>query len=237
MSLPSACDARPLAVLLSPSECEYIVLIEWQPSPLICSTRADNVGFQSDRAGSLTTKIFDFGLCRELPHPHPGDDVDAVFHMSAVGTRRYMAPETVLRTGYNVKVDVYSWAMVFYEMLGLERPYDLYNRRVHKILVCEGGQRPNLHPDWSEEVRNLLRRGWSQSHCDRPTMKQISEELEPLIESAQRQMMSPSAKSLNALNELAGLFTACKITASDLTTSTATMSTMATKLIRATCAA
>ena len=137
-----------------------------------------------------------------------------------------MAPETVLRAGYNLKVDVYGWAMVFYEMLGLERPYDLYNRNVHKILVCEGGQRPNLHSDWSDEIRNLLRRAWSQDHCDRPSMHEITKQLQPLIESAERQMMSPLARSLNAVNELAGLLTPCNITGSDPTASTATLSSL-----------
>ena len=189
----------------------------------------DNVGFQSDETGALTTKIFDFGLCRELPC-HGGsnnfDDEDAVYHMSAVGTRRYMAPETVMRTGYNLKVDVYGWAMVFYEMLALERPYDLYNRDVHKILVCQGGQRPSFPPGWPNEIQDLLRRAWSQNLNDRPSMQQITKELQTLIEIAERQMMSPSAKSLNAVYELAGLFTTCKLTGSDLTVKTETMSSL-----------
>jgi serine/threonine protein kinase len=165
--------------------------------------KPDNVGFKRDG----TTQIFDFGLCRELPEQMRSfDDENVVFHMSSVGTRRYMAPETVIRTGYNLKVDVYSWAMVLYEMLALKRPYNLYNREVHKILVCEGGQRPCLEPYWPNEVRDLMARAWEQSPADRPSMTQILVTLEPLVNVAQMEILSPSLRSLKAVYEMADLF-------------------------------
>lgn len=45
--------------------------------------KPDNIGFRGQ-----TVKLFDFGLCRELPNECPGED--QVFHMSGVGTKRYM---------------------------------------------------------------------------------------------------------------------------------------------------
>ena len=47
--------------------------------------KPDNIGFKGN-----TVKIFDFGLCRELPEVSP--DETKLFRMSGVGTRRYMAP-------------------------------------------------------------------------------------------------------------------------------------------------
>ncbi len=44
--------------------------------------KPDNIGIQN-----RTVKIFDFGLCRELPEACPVEN--KVFHMSGVGTRRY----------------------------------------------------------------------------------------------------------------------------------------------------
>jgi serine/threonine protein kinase len=45
--------------------------------------KPDNIGFRGS-----TIKLFDFGLCRELPQECPRED--QVFHMSGVGTKRYM---------------------------------------------------------------------------------------------------------------------------------------------------
>lgn len=48
--------------------------------------KPDNIGIQTVD-GRQVVKIFDFGLCRELPEECPVDT--KVFHMSGVGTRRY----------------------------------------------------------------------------------------------------------------------------------------------------
>jgi Protein kinase domain len=48
--------------------------------------KPDNIGIQTVD-GRHVVKIFDFGLCRELPEECPVDT--KVFHMSGVGTRRY----------------------------------------------------------------------------------------------------------------------------------------------------
>lgn len=63
--------------------------------------KPDNIGIATSRSNSeiggknvadpVVVKLFDFGLCRELPKAAPAEE--EVFHMSGVGTRRYMAPE------------------------------------------------------------------------------------------------------------------------------------------------
>jgi serine/threonine protein kinase/uncharacterized Fe-S cluster protein YjdI len=154
-------------------------------------------------------KLFDFGLCRELPKQITSSSSrgkDPVFRMSGVGTRRYMSPEMILGTGYNQKVDCYSWSMVFYEMLSLQKPYASYNREVHRILVCENEERPYPTVDIPLCARDLLQRAWAQDHDERPSMKQIYQELGPMIESAERQALSPHERSLKVVMEMAELF-------------------------------
>lgn len=68
--------------------------------------KPQNVGF--DVEGNI--QLFDFGLCRELPDGIA--DMEDVYEMSGVGTRRFMAPEIILDSHYNAKADVYSWSMV-----------------------------------------------------------------------------------------------------------------------------
>lgn len=40
-----------------------------------------------------------------------------------VGSYRYMAPEVVKHQPYNAKVDIYSWAILSWEILAIDRPY------------------------------------------------------------------------------------------------------------------
>lgn len=40
-----------------------------------------------------------------------------------VGSYRYMAPELVRHEAYNAKADIYSWAILSWEVLAVSRPY------------------------------------------------------------------------------------------------------------------
>jgi serine/threonine protein kinase len=176
--------------------------------------KPDNVGFKGD-----TIQLFDFGLCRELPEVIA--DENKVFQMSGVGTRRYMAPEIIMETGYNLKIDVYGWAMVFYEMLSLQKPYDLYNPEMHRLLVCEESQRPNIRPYWPVEIRNVLSNAWSQSPEKRLSMKRVLETISPLVDVAERLKLSPSDRSLRVVFELADVLSSSRATpVCDLTATT-----------------
>lgn len=56
-----------------------------------------------------------------------------------------MAPEVLISNQYNLKADVYSWAMVCWELLTLHKPYFRYSKDQHARLVCEQRERPPLH--------------------------------------------------------------------------------------------
>eukprot|EP00752_Nemacystus_decipiens_P007313 g6544.t1 len=76
-----------------------------------------NVGFAQN--GSL--KLMDFGLSKKTP---AGSAVDDTYKMTGeVGSYRYMAPELVKHEPYNSKVDIYSWAILSWEMLAIDKPY------------------------------------------------------------------------------------------------------------------
>lgn len=52
-----------------------------------------------------------------------------------VGSYRYMAPELVKHEPYNAKADVYSWAVISWEILAVNRPYAFMNETKF-VAVC-----------------------------------------------------------------------------------------------------
>ena len=63
----------------------------------------------------IRVKITDFGTSRAF-HSH----LDV-----AMGTARYSAPEILRKEkSFTEKADIYSWALLLYEMLTLETPFD-----------------------------------------------------------------------------------------------------------------
>jgi serine/threonine protein kinase len=171
--------------------------------------KPDNVGIALDG----TAKLFDFGLCRDLSlkedvvlSHHNIMKREPIYRMSTVGTRRYMSPEMISGHGYNQKTDSYSWAMVFYEMLSLQKPYAKYNRDMHKILVCEQQGRPLPSMDIPWSARDLLKRSWANDISDRPTMKEICDELEKMIDTVAQQTLPLIERSLRAVLEMTELF-------------------------------
>eukprot|EP00934_Nitzschia_sp_Nitz4_P004809 Nitzschia sp. Nitz4//scaffold13_size275219//240526//241803//NITZ4_000921-RA/size275219-processed-gene-0.113-mRNA-1//1//CDS//3329536155//4799//frame0 len=162
--------------------------------------KPDNIGLRGD-----TVQLFDFGLCRELPQCHPNEKV--TFEMSGVGTRRYLAPEVILRGGYNQKVDIYSWSIVLHEMLSTEKPYDTLNRDVHRVMVCEGQRRPRIPDSWPIELRTLLQHAWASDPNERPTIKRIQHEEMPKIFRRLELQRTETARAAEVVFELAELFT------------------------------
>merc|ERR1712151_238913 len=135
----------------------------------------------NDNDDNAIVKLLDFGLARKLPGSNlnickNSNRNDKCFHMSIAGTRRYMAPEILNTQYYNAKVDVYSWAMVFYQMITLQKPYEelFFNSgRDHEEYVCRLGQRPNI----SElkllshyEIDNLIVSAWDQDISKRSSI-------------------------------------------------------------------
>ena len=155
-----------------------------------------NVGF--DVRGDA--KLFDFGLARIMPSN--GDSYNDRFEMSGAGSPRYMAPE-VLRSEpkYNLKADVYTFNLVLWEVLALEKPF-LFARRREALIdyVCEyetkcisfgllprlksccslilpvkEGGRQDIKEEWPSSIKELLQMNFDISPDKRSSMKYIFE--------------------------------------------------------------
>ena len=134
----------------------------------------------------------------EHPGLRPGTAVDAAqeleelpegneenFRMSMAGTLRYMAVEIVNTGSYGLKADVYSWAVVAFEMLTLEVPFAglCGSPATHRRFVCREGERPDF-PEGSvpASLQKLIQDSWAQETCDRPCMASVCSRLKSLVD-------------------------------------------------------
>jgi serine/threonine protein kinase len=106
-----------------------------------------------------------------------------------------MAPEIASHQSYNVSADVYSWAMVSYEIFMLEKPFHGWTRDMHSSHVCGRGARPDISL-LSSPVRSMLEVCWSQCAFHRPSMKDVEQRMKIL---EQQQLMSVCGNKANGI--------------------------------------
>ncbi|VEU44778.1 unnamed protein product [Pseudo-nitzschia multistriata] len=155
--------------------------------------KPDNIGFDAD--GIL--KVFDFDIARVVPTSKLREDdfcgeddsevfatsscslrptkaEDEVFRMTQkVGSPRYMSPECANREAYNLKADVYSYALLAHQILTLQKPYDDITDEDHDEMVFCRGVRPFVPLGLPSRVRELLSNAWSPTISHRPTMEVV----------------------------------------------------------------
>jgi serine/threonine protein kinase len=157
-----------------------------------------NIGF--DVRGDI--KVFDFGLAKELKQVDC-EGKDQYISSGMAGTRRYMAPEMAQAMGYGkcnallvirkifaaasfneksdafaitgLSADVYSFGVLFWEMLSLRDAYDKYSRDKHYKEVIVEGKRPKISKSWPSVICNLIERCWHRQPSDRPSFTAVCE--------------------------------------------------------------
>lgn len=137
--------------------------------------KPDNIGFTAE--GKL--KLFDFGLVTCVK---ARSSTSQAYDMTGyTGSLRYMAPEVALRLPYTEKVDVYSWAIVVWQMARDRIPFKGLNRDEFFQLVVADGERPKLDKTWPPAFSDLLTQCWHKEPLRRPSFEVISLELDKLL--------------------------------------------------------
>ena len=96
------------------------------------------------------------------------------------GTLVYMAPEVYLNQPYNEKVDVYSFAMIIWEIISGQQVFPTMSKEEHMQEVVIGGHRPSLSLVLARApvgVARLLERCWHPDHRLRPSFATILRDL------------------------------------------------------------
>ncbi|XP_021283761.1 serine/threonine-protein kinase STY46-like isoform X3 [Herrania umbratica] len=118
-------------------------------------------------------KVADFGVAR---FQNQGGVMTA-----ETGTYRWMAPEVINHQPYDQKVDVFSFAIVLWELVTAKVPYDTMTP-LQAALGVRQGLRPDLPETAHPKLLDMMQRCWEAAPDKRPSFCEITAELETLFE-------------------------------------------------------
>ncbi|XBI79788.1 hypothetical protein VPH35_089133 [Triticum aestivum] len=121
-------------------------------------------------------KVADFGVARF-------QDQGGIM-TAETGTYRWMAPEVINHQPYDNKADVFSFAIVLWELLTSKIPYDTMTPLQAAVGVRQG-LRPVLPEKTHPKLLDLLQRCWETIPSNRPAFSDILTELEGLLAEVQ----------------------------------------------------
>nr|XP_029118309.1 serine/threonine-protein kinase STY17 isoform X2 [Elaeis guineensis] len=121
-------------------------------------------------------KVADFGVARF--QSQEGD-------MTAeTGTYRWMAPEVINHQSYDHKADVFSFAIVLWELVTSKVPYETLTP-LQAALGVRQGLRPEIPEKTHSKLVELMKRCWEAAPAKRPSFSEITVELEELLQHIQ----------------------------------------------------
>eukprot|EP00164_Ancoracysta_twista_P017902 GFYU01030723.1.p1 GENE.GFYU01030723.1~~GFYU01030723.1.p1 ORF type:complete len:265 (-),score=76.21 GFYU01030723.1:138-833(-) len=115
---------------------------------------------------NFNIKLSDFGLARVKAHTQT--------MTGNIGTFQWMAPEVLKSERYTEKADVFSFAIICFELVARVLPYDGLNQIQAAMAVLNEGLRPTLPAHTPPEYAALVIRCWNQDPDKRPNFNEIS---------------------------------------------------------------
>ncbi|XP_063940585.1 serine/threonine-protein kinase VIK-like [Daucus carota subsp. sativus] len=124
-------------------------------------------------------KVGDFGLSKLIKVKNSHD----VYQMTGeTGSYRYMAPEVFKHRKYDKKVDVFSFAMILYEMLEGDAPLSHHEPYEAAKYVSEGHRPMFRAKGYTQELRALTEQCWAADTNKRPSFLEVLKRLEKIKE-------------------------------------------------------
>ena len=138
--------------------------------------KSDNILLSTDNydAPGFALKLCDFGLSKVVEQ----GSIKATHGM--VGTAAYMAPELAHAESERVdsyKVDVFSSAIVFAEILSPDVVHFKGMGMIAIISAVAGGMRPSLPDHTSLPIRDLITKMWHHDPSLRPSFAEVLDAL------------------------------------------------------------
>lgn len=127
---------------------------------------------------NMRVKICDFGLSTVKPQRHQM----LKDQTTAKGTPLFMAPEVMMFREFNESSDVYSFAIVLWEILTRQEPFSQFRALDEfRQAVCVRHERPIIPPDTLDSLKRLIERCWDKEPSRRPSFREIVVALEHII--------------------------------------------------------
>ncbi|BFU20333.1 tyrosine kinase, putative [Entamoeba histolytica HM-1:IMSS-B] len=143
----------------------------------------------------FAAKISDFGTSKNILSIKQSASMT-----KAVGTPAYMAPEMINGSDYGTPVDVFSFAVVAFELLSKSMPYsnqDLFQHNWDIADFINSGKRLAIPSSVPKEMADLITNCWNQDPSARWTFQQIDEFLDEYFKEQFARRKSVKDVSLN----------------------------------------
>ncbi|GAX13150.1 mitogen-activated protein kinase kinase kinase 9 [Fistulifera solaris] len=128
-------------------------------------------------SGNFSVKITDFGVATESNN---GGDQDPT---AETGTYRWMPPEVIRHETYSQTADVYSSAILFWQLLSRESPFANMSQIEAAAAVAMNDARPPFPSGVPGSIQSFIEKCWTRDPDRRPSFDQILEELEVISHS------------------------------------------------------
>jgi serine/threonine protein kinase len=165
--------------------------------------KPENIGF--DIRGDA--KVFDFGLTKSLDRKHKVAGGYGFKLTGRMGSIPYMAPEVFMGKPYGTEADVFSFAILLWEMISLKWAFDGYESNDFFQKVVKKNERLPVKSKWPAKIQTAMETAWDKDPQKRPTMKHLgalirgvfegvsTEDEEPIINRTQHMLNNRSRQS------------------------------------------
>ena len=127
-------------------------------------------------------KVSDFGLAKLRPThatktATTAEEYQPYVMTGETGSYRFMAPEVFRHEAYGRPVDVYSFSMILFYMLGGVSPWPELDGMRAVTLAATEGDRPPIPRHWDTKLADLLTVTWDDNPKKRPSFAAVLEQL------------------------------------------------------------
>ena len=138
--------------------------------------------------GKFTVKVTDFGVAAD----HFVVDIEGGCGIAATdttpmlnltgetGTYRWMAPEVIRHEPYSSKADVYSFAVILWQLLTHDEPFVDLEAADAANLVANNNLRPPFPDGAPTKLVDLIKTNWSDDASERCKFDKLAERLEEM---------------------------------------------------------
>ncbi|XP_074285891.1 serine/threonine-protein kinase STY46 [Silene latifolia] len=128
-------------------------------------------------------KVADFGVARVKSQ--------SGVMTAETGTYRWMAPEVIEHKPYDHKADVFSFAIVLWELLSGKLPYEYLTPLQAAVGVVQKGLRPTIPKNCHPKLAELLEKCWQQD----PTLRPNFSDIIPILQQIAKEVASVEDRS------------------------------------------